>query len=175
MALTAYTPTVWVNGSTPARNATNLNKQENGIKDVTDECILNSSIISDLSTTYQALDTATAKYDEATTWQMAFKESLFNETYAATLILDMDDSNHFAVTLTGNMTLSNPLNIANNEIQQGLLIFTQDATGGRVLTVDTNWTLVGTDGTNTAANKVNIYKYTVISSTVILYEFVKAI
>lgn len=31
-----YVPTVWVNGTAPARNATNLNKQETGIKNVTD-------------------------------------------------------------------------------------------------------------------------------------------
>lgn len=48
MAITAYTPTVWVNDTAPARNATNLNKQEQGIKTVTDETIANELRITDL-------------------------------------------------------------------------------------------------------------------------------
>lgn len=175
MALVSYTKTVWVNDSAPARDATNLNNQETGIYDVTEVAKTNESTLSTLATTYQPIDSATAKYDETTTWQMAFKESLYTETYAATVAFDMDDSNHFAVTLTGNITLGNPTNTADDEIQQGLIILTQDATGGRTLTLDTSWVLVGTDSTDTAADKVNIYKYTVIDSTTVLYEFVKAI
>ena len=48
MALSAYTPTVWVNDSAPARNATNLNKQETGISNVTAEAILHGSRLDDL-------------------------------------------------------------------------------------------------------------------------------
>ena len=48
MALAAYTPTVYVNDSAPAQNATNLNKTETAIKDVTDEVILQEAKIADL-------------------------------------------------------------------------------------------------------------------------------
>jgi len=36
MATDEYIPTIWVNGTTPAINATNLNHIENGIKNSTD-------------------------------------------------------------------------------------------------------------------------------------------
>ena len=39
MALTAYSTTTWVNGSAPAINATNLQKIETGINDVTNAVI----------------------------------------------------------------------------------------------------------------------------------------
>lgn len=62
MALTAYTPTIWVNGATPALNATNLNKMETGIDAVTDESIIHASNIATLkapvSTKYTPQSTA---------------------------------------------------------------------------------------------------------------------
>ena len=39
MPLVQYIPTVYVNDSVPAINASNLNKTENGLKDVTDAVI----------------------------------------------------------------------------------------------------------------------------------------
>ncbi len=39
MALNSYTKTLWVNNQAPARNETNLNKQEQGIYDVTEETL----------------------------------------------------------------------------------------------------------------------------------------
>ena len=48
MALTAYTPTVYINDTAPPQDATNLNKTEVGLEDVTDETILHASRIGDL-------------------------------------------------------------------------------------------------------------------------------
>ena len=45
MALNSYSKTLWVNNTAPARNETNLNKQEQGIYDVTEETITNTSAI----------------------------------------------------------------------------------------------------------------------------------
>ena len=62
MPLATYTPTVWVNDTAPARNATNLNKQETGIQLVTNAAILLESKVADLeapdSTTYVPQTTA---------------------------------------------------------------------------------------------------------------------
>jgi len=48
MATTPYIVTTWVNGTAPARNATNLNKQETGIKNATDGVIAAESRLTDL-------------------------------------------------------------------------------------------------------------------------------
>lgn len=50
MALATYPPTVWQNGTAPAQNATNLNKPEVALKNVTDEVILNTQRLDDLET-----------------------------------------------------------------------------------------------------------------------------
>jgi hypothetical protein len=45
----AYTPTAWVNGTTPAINATNLNKIETGIDEAHDDiATLNAALVTDL-------------------------------------------------------------------------------------------------------------------------------
>lgn len=62
LPLTAYTPTVWVNGTTPPRNDINLNKPEQALKDVTDESLALGGRVTDLetpvSTTYAPQATA---------------------------------------------------------------------------------------------------------------------
>ena len=182
MALTSYTKTTWVDGTAPAINDTNLNKIETGIYDVTEVAKTNESTLSTLPTTYQPLDTATAKYDESTVWQMNLKGTVFTETYAASVALDMDDSNHFAITLTGNLTLANPINMDDGEVQHGTITLTQDATGGHTLSFGSNWYKSGSGnggGTSSAfittADTVNVLRYTVISSSIIIYEFCAAI
>lgn len=45
----AYTPNTWVNGTTPALNATNLNKMETGIDDAHDAIVaLNAALVTNL-------------------------------------------------------------------------------------------------------------------------------
>lgn len=45
----AYTPNTWVNGTTPALNATNLNKMETGIDEAHDDiATLNAALVTDL-------------------------------------------------------------------------------------------------------------------------------
>ena len=58
-------------------------------------------------------------------------------TYAATLTLDFNTGLNFKTTLSGNVTLANPLNAKSG--QSGLIILTQDATGGRTASYGTNW------------------------------------
>ena len=96
-------------------------------------------------------------------------------TYAANIAFDMDTSNNFSVTLTANVTLDNPTNITLTTIQTGVIQLVQDTTGGWTLSLGTSWVLVGVDSTDTTAGKINIYRYTVINSTTVLYEFLKAV
>lgn len=174
MALT-YTKTIWVDNSAPAINATNLNNIEAGVKAVTDQTNTNTSTIADLPTTYEAKDTTIAKTGAVNVFSVAQKEELGTVSYLANVALDMNAYNHFSIALTGNITLDNPINITASQIQSGVIQLTQDATGGRTLTLGTSWVLLGVDGTDTTANKINLYKYTVINPTTVLYEFIKAI
>ena len=175
MALADYTKTVWVNDSIPAINATNLNKIEVGIDTATDAIISLESTVADLPTTYEPKDTAIAKTDVNNLFSVGQKSSISAVTYAATIELDMDTSLNFSTTLTGNVTLGNPINMDDGEVQTGIIILTQDATGGRTVSFGTNWYSKGSSTPNTAANKINVYRYTVISSSIILYEHCVAI
>lgn len=62
--------------------------------------------------------------------------------FAATVTLDFSTSNNFDIgTLTGNITLANPTNAAAG--QSGTVTFIQDATGGRTVTLGSNFLLNG--------------------------------
>lgn len=67
-------------------------------------------------------------------------------TFNATLPTDASLGNHFRTTLTNNFTLANPTNPTNGQRIVWELI--QDATGSRVMTLDSKWAL-GTDITAT--------------------------
>lgn len=63
-------------------------------------------------------------------------------TDAATIAVDATLGNHFRVTLGGNRTLGNPTGAVDGQLLTFELI--QDATGTRILTLDTKYAL-GTD------------------------------
>ncbi len=67
MAITSYTKTEWVNDSAPARNATNLNNQESGIYNVTEEVIAQDTRITtnETATGANATDISTLQADVA--------------------------------------------------------------------------------------------------------------
>lgn len=89
-------------------------------------------------------------------------------TYAATVTPDFSAGYNFSTTLTGNMILANPTNTKVG--QSGLIVLTQDATGGRTLTYGSSWKFAyGTAPVlDTVANRVNILSYSVIASNFIL-------
>lgn len=75
-------------------------------------------------------------------------------TYASTITTDVSTSSVFRVTLTGNLTLANPVNALDN--QRALWQFTQDATGGRTLTLGSAFDVGQLTVTlSTAAGKVD--------------------
>ena len=89
-------------------------------------------------------------------------------TYAATVTLDFSTGYNFSTTLTGNMALANPTNTKNG--QSGLIVLTQDGTGGRAVTYGANWKFAyGTAPVlDTTAGRINILSYSVVNSTFIL-------
>lgn len=73
-------------------------------------------------------------------------------TDAASIATDASQANHFRVTLAGNRTLANPTNPTDGQCATWEVI--QDSVGGRTLTLDTAFALVGVTLTlSTAAGK----------------------
>lgn len=86
-------------------------------------------------------------------------------TDGATITPNFAAGNNFSVTLAGNRTLANPTNQTAG--QSGVIVVTQDGTGGRTLAFGGNWKFPG--GTaptlTTAANAVDVIAYYVESAS----------
>jgi hypothetical protein len=95
--------------------------------------------------------------------------ALGNQT--GTVTLDLATANNFSLTATGNITLANPSNVVAG--QSGIIQITQDGTGGRTLSLGSNWKKV--DGVapsaSSAASAVDELVYYVESSTFISINY----
>jgi len=82
--------------------------------------------------------------------------------------LDLDAYQNFILTLTGAVTLANPT--TGRVGQSGFIVFIQDATGNRVLSLGSNFETVNGNGItlSTTANATDMVPYTYVSSTRIL-------
>ena len=89
-----------------------------------------------------------------------------NATGATTL--DFSTYQNFVLTLTGNVTLDNPTTEAVG--QSGFIVLVQDATGGRTLSLGTDYETAGGSGLtiSSAASTTDIVPYVVASSGRIL-------
>lgn len=91
-----YTKTVWVNGSAPAINATNLNKIEDGIFDNNAEITIVSgtvsTLVSSLATVSSSVSTLTSDFDEHLESVMPHEKFAFKEeiTYTSEKITQVD-------------------------------------------------------------------------------------
>jgi len=96
-------------------------------------------------------------------------------TDGATITPNFNTANNFSLTLGGNRTLANPTNLTAG--QSGVIVITQDATGGRTLAFGSNWDFSG--GTaptlTTAANAVDVLVYYVNSATSITASLISNI
>jgi hypothetical protein len=103
-----------------------------------------------------------------------FEKSVIGKTDTDTsntgsVTLDFATNQNFVLTLTGAVTLANPT----TELvgQTGFIVFIQDGTGGRAVSLDTQYKTVG--GVNTltlssAANAIDIVPYVVSAADTIL-------
>ncbi len=82
--------------------------------------------------------------------------------------LDFNANQNFILTLTGNITLTNPS--TETVGQCGVISFIQDATGSRTVTLDTDYETAGGLGLtlSTTANAVDIVPYFVVANNRIL-------
>lgn len=99
------------------------------------------------------------------TWSAAQRGSISALTDGATITPDFSLANNFSLTIGGNRTLANPTNITAG--QSGIIVITQDGTGGRTLAYGTYWKFQfgGTPILTTTANAVDVLSYYVDSST----------
>ena len=75
------------------------------------------------------------------TWTAGQRGEITALTSAATITIDMADSNNFSVTLAHNTTFANPSN--DTAGQSGSIFITQDGTGGRTASWGTDWEFAG--------------------------------
>lgn len=91
-------------------------------------------------------------------------------TDGATITIDGNTGFNFRVTLAGNRVLANPTNMKAG--QSGVIVVTQDATGGHTLSYGTNWRFPGGAASggvlSTAANAVDVISYYVRTDGTIL-------
>lgn len=96
-------------------------------------------------------------------------ESILAPTiFAGTLDIDMSSHSQFTIVATENFTLNNPTGLTPG--QQGYIQINQDATGSRILTLDTNYLTVGGVGITLTItpSATDVIKFEVLSATAIV-------
>jgi len=118
------------------------------------------------------------KYDNATKLETSSTGITVSGTALATtdtdttntgnVTLDFGANQNFVLTLTGNVTLDNPT--TEQVGQSGFIVFIQDATGGRTVSLGTDYETAGAAGLtlSTAASTTDIVPYVVAASGRIL-------
>lgn len=117
----------------------------------------------------QAFDADTAKLDVAQTFTAAQRGSTDTDTTnTGSVTLDFAVNQNFVLTLTGNVTLANPTNETVG--QSGFIVFIQDSTGGRTISLGTDYETAGAAGLtlSTAASTTDIVPYVVAATGRIL-------
>ena len=101
----------------------------------------------------------------AQNWTAGQRGEITALTSAATVTIDMADSNHFSCTMAHNITFANPSNLTAG--QTGSIFLTQDGTGSRTASWGSYWDwAAGTAPTlTTTAAAVDRIDYVVSSAT----------
>ena len=95
-----------------------------------------------------------------TTFTKALRGSTLTAgSQTGSVTLDFDTYQHFVLTATGNVTLANPT--TESVGQSGIIVFIQDGTGSRTLSLGTDYETAGGAGLtiSTAASAVDVIPY----------------
>lgn len=170
-----YTGSAWVaayvSGSatsiafTPAGGVAAATVQA-AIEEVDSEKLAKASNLSDVANVATARSNlGAAALAVAQSFTAAQRGTISALTDGATITPDFALANNYSVTLGGNRTLANPTNITAG--QSGVIVITQDGTGGRTLAFGSNWKFPsGTAPTlTTTASAVDVLAYYVESAT----------
>ena len=108
------------------------------------------------------------RFDGLVTFVQAVGQTETNTTATGSLTLDYSANQNFVLTLTGNVTLANPSTEAVG--QSGFIVFIQDGTGGRTVSLGTDYeTAAGAGITlSSTASATDIVPYIVAASGRIL-------
>ena len=123
----------------------------------------------DINSTVQAYDADTAKLDVTQSWTAAQRGATnTNASATGSITLDFSAYQNFVLTMSGNVTLSNPSTEAVG--QSGFIVFIQDATGGRTVSLGSEYETAGAAGLtlSTAASTTDVVPYIVAASGRIL-------
>ena len=123
----------------------------------------------DIGVSVQAYDADTAKLDVAQTFTAAQRGSTDTDaTNTGNVTLDFAANQNFVLTLTGNVTLDNPT--TETVGQSGFIVFIQDGTGGRTVSLGTDYETAGAAGItlSSTASATDIVPYVVAASGRIL-------
>ena len=115
--------------------------QRSLVATLADDSITNAKINSSAAIAASKLGTGVGKIATAATWTAAQRGEITALTSAATITIDMADSNNFSVTLAHNATFANPSN--DTAGQSGSIFITQDGTGSRTASWGTDWEFAG--------------------------------
>ena len=115
--------------------------QRSLVASIADDTITNAKINSSAAIAASKLGTGVGKIATAATWTAAQRGEITALTSAATITIDMADSNNFSVTLAHNATFANPSN--DTAGQAGSIFITQDGTGSRTASFGTDWEFAG--------------------------------
>ena len=146
-----YSGSVWEVAYLPASNYLTVS---NNLSDLGSASTARTNLGVAIGSDVQAYDADTAKTDVEQTYTAAQTGSTqTNATATGNLTLDFSTYNNFVLTLTGNVTLDNPS--TETVGQSGFIVFIQDGTGSRTVTLGTDYetpsaagiTLTGTAGT----------------------------
>ena len=123
----------------------------------------------DIGVNVQAYDADTAKLDVAQSFTAAQRGSTDTDaTNTGNVTLDFATNQNFVLTLTGNVTLDNPT----TEVvgQSGFIVFIQDGTGGRTVSLGADYETAGGTGLtlSSAASATDVVPYIVAASGRIL-------
>ena len=108
------------------------------------------------------------KFDGLVTFAAAVGETETNTTATGSLTFDFSTYQNFVLTLTGNVTLANPS--TETVGQSGFIVFIQDGTGGRTVSLGTDYeTAAGAGITlSSTASATDVVPYIVAASGRIL-------
>ena len=122
-----------------------------------------------IGTDVQAFDADIVAKDVNNTFTAAQRGSTDTDTSnTGSVTLNFDTNQNFVLTLTGNVTLANPTTEAVG--QSGFITFIQDGTGGRSISLGTDYETAGGAGLtlSSAASATDVVPYIVVASGRIL-------